>query len=787
MKTRMYNKLRILSVFVVLFFFTRIELSKGQCIGDFALPAPSGINLSIPTGMLTDFAGQVMNGFNSVTTNPISIPVIGGLLPPITGIDILQDGAITVDIPNIPSIPNIPGISGNIPGVSVPNIPGISGNIPGIPGGIMSGGIPGAQTAAADLRAVNIGISIPGMPNLPGGFAIPSVLQAVGGFFPELNFTPPGNVASWIGALSSLFSGITICDLENMRKVKPTIPDMHEFWASDETTERTKHAEDKYKANVADPQFGLKAAKPIPNKGGAPIDVVIQNYIKTQLDAALTHLFPFQFFEPMGMVFVDAEIKCKPKIIIPFACITLPVCIPAGSSYNHVESVYNVHRPGHHALVPNVIVTPMMEAIKAIERATSNFLPFLVVAMNSMDEHGYWNSRNPAQLNNLASAMFMATQHSWTQKALEQYNLAQDKSGLLMPFSDDSFTVTSMPSVLSSGSPPGFGTLPIQFFGNFFLKKRSFILSGFPLHPFVKTWKDEYHAGQIHSDDINPIQYFASRSAIPQLLNLDASKYREVILNDYILHGNMLGVSQSQEHKKDSKWRYNRLPENTGGALMQDETAPEQQKKKAWLNPLSGNGCVSFRGKAIFPESTFANSTARVMCEVNQAIFDEQRNCKMGVGRCPGPRDSYWPYKQSPTVHGCSSEYSDFPDPEGDRAPHLPVLGNLFNIFGGGERYCMYDRYQLHNTHAAGIYNGSVLPEEMYPPDENDMEEKESPLVSHYHRQRDCMDEEVAKTIFPLFCGWERCDEHGEFEPAPNCVATNRFRPDIKVPKEGCL
>jgi len=665
-------------ILVVIFFvvFLKVDRSDGQCVGDIVLPDPKA---NLPIFVLQDFAGQATNVFNS-NLNPISIPIIGGLLPPVYG------------------------------------------------------------------------------------------------FLPELNFVPAGQVNQYLRVLEPLLDSVAICDLEAMRKLKPTKADLDEFWQSTETKTRSDHLQKSFDTNNADANFGLNAQAAIPNKGGATIPTVIANYIKTQLDVATDLLFINQFREPVSMVWIDPEIQCMPKIGVPFlGCITIPVCLPAGASYNHVENVYNVHRPGHHALVPDVLVTPMMKLIMALERASDNWLPFVSVVMNKEDTHGYWGSRNPTNINNMANALFMTVQDPITRKALQQNILAQDMSGLLQPFSGDIFTVTGYPSVLSSGSIPGYGTLPIP---PFMPPRKSSMLLGllgrdfpFPLWPFVKTQYDEYKAGSIHSDDINPAKYFEYRSMVPSMLNEDRANYKEVLDNYYSLHSNLLNVAQSQELSKDSVWESSRLPLNTGGGLMQDEVAPNSQKNDSWLNPLSGNNCVSFRGRAAFPEATFANSTARAMCEIDQAIFAEQRECMAGLGRCAGPRTSYWPNKVSPSRWGCANEKYGIPDPNTD---------------------CRYDKFQIHNTHARGYYNGSELPENLYPPDENDVKETESVLASHLHRQRDCMDVRVGQLLIPPLCGWVRCPspktgDLTHFEPAPNCVATNRFDPKIRTPLEGCL
>jgi len=608
--------------------------------------------------------------------------------------------------------------------------------------------------------------------NIPviGSLLPPLPIPGIGGFVKELDFSPVNQVTSWLQGLqnllgpASLLASLGICDMANMNLTKPTVPDMNEYWGSSETTNRSDHLQNAYDTNVADDTFGqTHATAPIPNKGGASIASVVASYTKTQLDAAWYHLFPIQFGEPVSMVFPDTDIQCRPNFRVLFFCIPMPFCLPLGAAYNHVESVYNVHRPGHEALVPDILVTPMMEVIKTLERATSNWLPFIAIVMNKLETHSYWGSRNPEMVNTMASALFMATQDEATVKALEQNIKAQDMSGLLLPFVGDAMATTSMNSVLATGSLTGFGKLPIPGF----LRKRSFILSAFPVHPFIRTWKDEYKAGFISDDTINPLKYFEVRSMVPTLLNTDSGSYSKVIANMYTM-GRFLRVGQSQELDKDSVWEDARLPRNTGGLLHQPELCPNNKCQKPSVNPLSPNNCFSFRGRTLFPETTFANSTARTMCEVNQASFAEQRSCKAGIGKCPGPRDSYVPYDKKPEDFGCSSEYGEAPDP-------------------GTE--CIYDKYQFHNTHAAGLYHGSVLPEKQYPADENDLDEKESPLVSHYHRQRDCMDEEVLKVFTGgVFCGWaERCNDRGQFEPAPNCAATQRFMPGKKVPRTGCF
>jgi hypothetical protein len=682
MKSRNTSTILKIFVFLVFVLFARVERSYGQCVGDIVLPDPKA---NLPVFALQDFAGQAMGVFNE-GINPISIPVIGSLLPPI------ESGII-------------------------------------------------------------------------------------GGFIPEMNFVPGAQVNDFLGNLEQLLSSVSICDIVGMRALKPTDADMDEFWTSSEVKDRLDHLQTQYDTFSADPNFGLNAQALIPNKGGASVATVIANYVKTQLDVAWDLLLINQFRKPVSMVWVDPEIQCMPKIGIPFfgGCATIPVCLPAGSSYNHVENVYNVHRAGHHALVPDVLVTPMMNLIMALERATSNWLPFVAVVMNKEDIHGYWGSRNPQNVNTLANALFMTVQDPITQKALQQNIILQDRSGLLFPFAGDTFTTTTLPSVLSSGSIPGFGTLPIP---PFIPPQKSSLLLGllgldsqFPVWPFVRTQYDEYKPGSIHSDDINPIKYFQLRSMGPSLLNTDGNRYKEVIDNFHWLHSNLLNVAQSQELGVDSIWEYSRLYKNAGGGLMKDAIAPNGSKQEAWLNPLSANNCVSFRGRAMFPEPTFANSTARLFCEIDQAIHAEQRECMLGRGHCPGPRTSYWPYKLSPEVWGCSSEYSDIPDPETE---------------------CRYDEFQLHNTAARGYYNGSELPENYYPKDEDELQERDSGLASHLHRQRDCMDVNVGRLLIPQLCGWERCPsprtgDLSHFEPPANCVATSRYDPSIRVPREGCL
>lgn len=681
------------------------QVSQTQCLGEIPLPMPStGIALKL------DSAGNIVR---DASGNPVRIPQ--GLSVPLgTLTDLAGKATEVLDVLNNTGVPPI-------------NIPVIGSLLPPLPGS-----------------------------------------SGIGGFIPELDFSPVNQITGWLQGLegllgpSKLLGSLGICDIAGMNLTKPTIPDLKEYWGSSETIERQDHLQSAYDNNVSNSDFAKdNVGAAIPNKGGAPILDVIAAYTKTQLDSAFYHLIPMQFGEPVSWR-LDPDISCRPKIRIPFTrlCIPLPVCLPLGVSYNQVEGVYNVHRPGHHALVPNVLVTTMRDLIQTAERATSNWLPFITIVMNKEETHAYWGSRNPAMVNNMAAAMFMATQDEITQKALAQNILAQDKSGLLIPFAGDSFTVTSLPSILSTGSVPLFGTLPIP-------RMSSFILSGFPLHPFIRTWKHTYKSGYIQSDDINPRKYFELRSMVPTVLNTDSNKFKRVIENMYVQRFGP--VVQSQELKKDSIWEYSRLPENTGGLLMQPELAPHDKMQKPSVNPLSPNNCFSFRGRTLYPETTFANSTARALCEVNQAIFAAQRNCKAGPGKCPGPRDSYVPYDKLPEKDfECSSEYGEAPDP-------------------GTE--CIYDKYQFHNTHAAGIYPGSVLPESQYPKDENDLKESESPLISHYHRQRDCMDEEVVRRLTGrLFCGWaERCNDKGQFEPAPNCAATQRFRPDMKVPSNGCF
>jgi hypothetical protein len=621
-----------------------------------------------------------------------------------------------------------------------------------------------AGRATGILNGIGSPINIPIIGSLLPPLPISS---GIGGFIKEFDFSPVNQVTKWLQGLegllgpSNLLGSLGICDIKDMNLTKPTIPDMNEYWGSPETNERQDHLESAYNTNVSNPNFAVdNVQSAIPNKGGASIGSVIATYTKTQIDAAWNHLLINQFNDPVNFVFPDSEVQCRPKIRLFGFCFPLPGCLP-GVSYNHVESVYNVHRPGHHALVPDILVQPMMELIKTAERATSNWLPFITIVMNKEETHAYWGSRNPEMVNNMAAAMFMATQDEITQKVLEQNIKAQDMSGLLLPFVGDAFTVTALPSVLSTGSIPLFGTLPIPGL----VKKRSLALSAFPVHPFIRTWKDTYKPGYIDSPDINPSKYFELRSMVPTLLNTDSKKYEKVIKNMYAQR--FAPVAQSQELDEDSIWEYSRLPKNTGGLLMQPEVAPYDKMQKPSVNPLSLNNCFSFRGRTLYPETTFANSTARVFGEVNQAIFAEQRSCKAGPGKCPGPRDSYVPYDKRPQDFRCSSEYGETPDP--------------------GTK-CIYDEYQLHNTHAAGIYKGSVLPENQYPKDENDLKESESALISHYHRQRDCADEEFMKSVFPIFCGWaERCNDKGQFEPAPNCAATQRFDPGMKVPRTGCF
>lgn len=601
----------------------------------------------------------------------------------------------------------------------------------------------------------------------------------IGGFIPELNFTPSGQINDYLSGLESLLSDVSICDIAAMQLEKPTEADMKEFWTSSPAQERIEHAQKAFDTNRADPNFGLNASRQIPNKGGASIPTVLANYVQTQLESAWDLLLINQFSEPVSLVWIDPEIQCKPKIQLPFplGCATLPVCLPAGSSYNHVEKVYNVHRPGHHALVPDVLVTPMMKLIMALERGTSNWLPFVPVIMNKMDAHGFWGSRNPMNVNTMASSMFMIVQDVLTQKALQQNIVAQDKANLLMPFVGDGFAVTSMASVLASGTIPGFGTLPIP---PFLPPHKSSALLGligldvpFPLWPLVRTQYDEYHAYSFTSPDINPKEYLDARSMLPWQANLDSKKF-PVLKNLFGLHASILPTAQSEALSRiangNGKWAWSQLYENVGGGLMKDKNAPVEKKEKSWANPLSANGCVSFRGDGIFPETTFDNSTARFFCEIDQAINTESRECALGTGHCANARTSYWPNGKSPTEWGCSSEYSDIPDPETE---------------------CRYDKFRLHTTHAAGLFNGSELPVNYYPKDENDLKEEQSPLASHWHRQRDCMDLNVARLFIPIICGWERCPspktgDLAHFEPAPNCVATSRYDTSITVPEEGC-
>jgi hypothetical protein len=598
-----------------------------------------------------------------------------------------------------------------------------------------------------------------------GGLLAP-IDGIIGGFDPTGDFEPADQTLGYLAGLEELLQGVEICDLEALREIKPTREDLTEHRESSEVQDRIQHAQEWFEKNKEDPNFAENAISAgIPNKGGAPVGSVIADYIKIQVDLALDLLFPKQLAEPVLLVFPDPDILCMPKFEIDGACIPSGVCLPIGVSYNHVESTYNVHRPGHQALIPDLLVTPMMEMIKDLERSTDLWLPFAAVIMDKMDVHGYWGSRNPkVEVNSMASSIFLATQDPHTKIALELAAQAQDISGLLIPFTHDNFSVSALPSVIRTGSLPGFGTLPV---GGGAPVMGSLILTGFPIHPLVRTQYHEYIRGKVVSDDINLKKYLAVRSMVPTITSEDSKDYREVLENFYTLHGNFLNVAQAEQFKTDSIYEYHRLPQNYGGGIMKDEIAPNGEKKQSWTNPLGPNSCVTIRGRTQYPEPTFANSTARYMCEVNQQIRVEQRECPGGEAKCPDARDDYWPNKASPTDYGCSTEYSLFPDP--------------------GTK-CIYDKYHLHNTHAKGYYNGSVLPENLYPLDENDLIEKESPYISHLHRQRDCIDQDVAKTIFGgTFCGWIRCPDLHRFEPASNCVATSRYRPDWEVPAEGCL
>jgi hypothetical protein len=307
-------------------------------------------------------------------------------------------------------------------------------------------------------------------------------------------------------------------------------------------------------------------------------------------------------------------------------------------------------------------------------------------------------------------------------------------------------------------------------------KKSSFILSFggkfvLPTDPFVKTQYDSFARGYISAPGTDPRLYFHARSTVPSMVGLDPG-YDKLIKNLNTFNGSAaLSIAQSQEQCKEGDkncyWETSSLYENIGGGFMQDENAPGPDKKQLpSTNPQSGNGCRLFRPDTIFHEPTFASIMAQHFCEVEQAIVAEQLNCPYGPGRCSGPRSSYVPYD-----HGKPGDYSRFPDPEGEHNYSKYLLPG----FGGEKKW----------------YHGS-LPSEIYPPNSDQVREWETPMMVHFSRQRDCPDINVARQMGLPVCDWVRCNggeynDLAHFEPAaPGCMATDRFRPDRKVPERGC-